>query len=197
MAPPRTTTGWRTIVAWGWLWGGLGPARLVERRGRLWRRSGKSRTAGELGCGGFDDVEWVGLIELVAEHKGLGRRACRRQGWWSGRDAEVVQDPGHYGRRRDQGQQNHLSATASTLQASEAEASHQQARPGQPSGSDRGLIRQSVVRGAGLIGRALVCRRADGAGVEQSAGLSHGKDDLLSGLRLDELGVGVAKVLLQ
>jgi hypothetical protein len=112
--------------------GGLGPARLVERRGRLWRRSGSHRPTGELGgggVGGVGGVEGVGLIQLVAEHKGLGRRTRRRQGWWGGGDAEVIQYFGHNARRRDQGQQDHLGLASGAFEPGDTEASHQQAGP--------------------------------------------------------------------
>ena len=82
--------------------GGLGPARLVERRSRLWRRSGSRRPTGELGgggVGGVEGVEGVGLIQLVAEHQGLCLLARRRQGWRGGGDAEVSQYLGHNARR--------------------------------------------------------------------------------------------------
>jgi hypothetical protein len=131
-APPRATYhgACERMVAWG-------HARLVERRGRLWRRSGSHRPTGELGgggVGGVEGVDGVGLIQLVAEHKGLGRRTRRRQGLRSGRDAEVIQYFGHHPRRRDQGQQDHLGLASGATEPGDTEASHQQAGPKAASG---------------------------------------------------------------
>ena len=145
-----------TFERQGGFWG---QARVVERRGRLWRRPGSSRPTGELGVGGLGvgglwSVEGVGLIEVVAELTALGPRACWRYRWRGGRDADVVQYFRHHPRRCDQGQQDHLGLAAGALEGGNTEASHQQARPRHPSGSDRERVRQRDVRLAGVLGSA-------------------------------------------
>ena len=86
---------------------------------------------GEAVCGGTGVIGRVGLLEVVVEQVGL---VVRHAGWsdWrrGGRDAEVVQNPGHCGGRRDQGKQNHLRLAAGTFEPSDTEASFEQARPG-------------------------------------------------------------------
>jgi len=141
-------------------------------------------------------LERVGLIHHVVEQLGrMDIEARRRQRGWSGRDAEVIQYFHHNLRRGDQGQQDHLGLASGTLEAGDAEASHQQTRPRQPSGSDRGRVRHCVIRGAGLKGGARGCRRADvTARIERRAGLSQGKVGLLSVLCLVALEIGAAAV---
>lgn len=67
-------------------------------------------------------VEWVGLIVGVAEQLcliGRGRHPGWSDWWRGGRDAEVVQNPGHCGGRSDQGEQNHLRLAAGTFKPSD------------------------------------------------------------------------------
>jgi hypothetical protein len=102
----------------------------------LWRRSGRGRLPGGVVRSVSGVIVRVGLLELVVEQVGLVEvgLVVRHAGWsdWrrGGLYAEVVQDPGHCGGRRDQGEQHHLRLAAGTFEPSDTERSKQQARPG-------------------------------------------------------------------
>jgi hypothetical protein len=143
------------LSAWDW------PA---SRRVWLWRRSGSSRVEGVIGRCAQRLIGRVGLIEVVVEQMGLlVSQTGRSDGWWSGRDPEVIQNLRHGGGCCDQGQQNHLRLAARTFETGYTEASFQQARPRQLSCSDSGHVREVVVHSARLIGSARVSRCAEDA----------------------------------